>query len=169
LKDAKILILGLIGILVFVVAASGCTSSTTNETKKYDNGIISFDYPANMNVEQNSSTIPYEINIQSMPSGVSVFQSFFKETFASYFEIFKTNLANDNNKLLKVTKFSIDGNPAYNLTLKDQNGTISYTTLIKLKTSIIQVSPYKTSNGQDQKTTESYKAYDLILKTLKIK
>jgi uncharacterized protein YceK len=37
-----------LGILLIVIAISGCTSITT---KHFDNGTLSFDYPANLTVK----------------------------------------------------------------------------------------------------------------------
>ena len=63
MKEEKIVILGLIGILVLIVAASGCTSSDKYENIKnatFNDGIISFKYPETWNLSnyttKNSST-----------------------------------------------------------------------------------------------------------------
>lgn len=69
MKDGKILILGLVGILVLVVASSGCPSTTqtssnvtssTPKTFSYDT--ISFNYPSNYENAPNPKNITSEIS-----------------------------------------------------------------------------------------------------------
>lgn len=60
MKKFNIIVFGIVGILVLVVFASGCTSSdTANNTKKvaaatFDNGVISFQYPSNYTVNSSA-------------------------------------------------------------------------------------------------------------------
>lgn len=46
LKNNYILKIGIIGTLVSIILTSGCTSSSTNETKTFSDGVMSFNYPA---------------------------------------------------------------------------------------------------------------------------
>lgn len=46
LKNNNIFKIGIIETLVSIVLVSGCTSSSTNETKTFSDGDMSFDYPA---------------------------------------------------------------------------------------------------------------------------
>ncbi len=46
MKNNNILKIGLIGTIVSIVLVSGCTSSSTNETKSFSDGDMSFNYPA---------------------------------------------------------------------------------------------------------------------------
>ncbi|WP_286244138.1 hypothetical protein [Methanobacterium ferruginis] len=46
MKKCNILKIGIIGTLVSIILTSGCTSSSTNETKTFSDGDMSFDYPA---------------------------------------------------------------------------------------------------------------------------
>lgn len=41
--------MGIIGILVSVLLVSGCTNSSTNQTKTFSDGVMSFNYPAGFN------------------------------------------------------------------------------------------------------------------------
>jgi len=41
--------MGLVGIIVLIVLASGCISSSTNKTKTFSDGAMSFNYPADFN------------------------------------------------------------------------------------------------------------------------
>jgi len=54
LKNNNILKIGFMGILIFilVISASGCTSSSTNETKTFSDGAMSFNYPSFFNKTQ---------------------------------------------------------------------------------------------------------------------
>jgi hypothetical protein len=45
LKTNNILKIGIIGTLVSIILTSGCTSSSTNETKTFSDGVMSFNYP----------------------------------------------------------------------------------------------------------------------------
>jgi hypothetical protein len=51
LKNNIILKIGIIGALFSVVLVSGCTSYSTNETKTFSDGVMSFDYPGFFNTE----------------------------------------------------------------------------------------------------------------------
>ncbi|BDZ66843.1 hypothetical protein [Methanobacterium ferruginis] len=46
MKINNIMKIGIIGTLILIVLASGCTSSSTNETKTFSDGNMSFNYPA---------------------------------------------------------------------------------------------------------------------------
>ena len=46
LKKSNILKIGITGVLVSIIFTSGCTSSSTNETKTFSDGVMSFNYPA---------------------------------------------------------------------------------------------------------------------------
>ncbi|BDZ67928.1 hypothetical protein [Methanobacterium ferruginis] len=45
MKNNTILKIGIMGILVSIIPTSGCTSSSTNETKTFSDGDMSFEYP----------------------------------------------------------------------------------------------------------------------------
>jgi len=49
----EVLIIGIVGILILVVAISGCTSTSTN---KYDDKYLSFNYPSGWNVTMSNSS-----------------------------------------------------------------------------------------------------------------
>jgi len=56
MKNSSSLIFGILGILVLVVFASGCTSNSMDLSQTFSNGGISFNYPSDMN-NTNSSTV----------------------------------------------------------------------------------------------------------------
>lgn len=57
MKTNNIWKIGFIGIIILVVFASGCIGSSTNETKSFSDGVMSFNYPSYLN-----STQPHDTN-----------------------------------------------------------------------------------------------------------
>jgi PsbP-like protein len=57
LKNSSSLIFGILGILVLVVFASGCTSNSMDLSQTFSNGGISFNYPSDMNHTNSSSVV----------------------------------------------------------------------------------------------------------------
>ena len=52
MKNNNVINLGIIGILLLIVFASGCISSSTNETKTFSDGVMSFNYPGYFNSQK---------------------------------------------------------------------------------------------------------------------
>lgn len=160
MKNSTIVILLFIGLIVFI---SGCTSS--NSTQHFDNGFISFDYPADMDVKEDNSTSTHTVTIsKGMSSGASVstYKFFFDQTFDSY--------ANQDTGVQKhLTKFTIDGRAAYNITTTNEGGSESYSTIVDVGNGALIISADIESNTKNQTTTDSYKAYSTIVQTLKFK
>jgi hypothetical protein len=46
MENSKILKMGIVGTFVLIILISGCISSSTNETKTFSDGAMSFNYPA---------------------------------------------------------------------------------------------------------------------------
>lgn len=69
LKNNNVINLGIIGILLLIVFASGCISSSTNETKTFSDGVMSFNYPGYFNstetAETNSSSFQIIASLES--------------------------------------------------------------------------------------------------------
>lgn len=172
MKLREIELCGLISVLVLIIAVSGCTSGD-NSTKHYDNGNISFDYPSSMSVKQENSSRPFHLNIHNnqWSSGVQITPSnpdpnYRKITIE---EKLNASVNGSGGTSGQFTQLTIDGKPAYNITHKNQDGSTSYTTLIDLGTIILTIQPTTETSVKDQTTSDSYKAYDLIVKTIKIK
>lgn len=60
MKTNNIWKIGFLGIIILVVFASGCIGSSTNETKTFSNGVMSFNYPSYLN-----NTQPHDTNSSS--------------------------------------------------------------------------------------------------------
>jgi len=162
---------GLLFILIFIVAVSGCTS-TDNSTKHYDNGNISFDYPTSMSVKQENTSVPFHLNIHNnqWSSGVQITPSNSNPNhrMTTIGERLNASVNGSGGTTGQFTQLTIDGKLAYNITHKNQDGTTSYTTLIDLGTIFLTIQPTTETSIKDQTTSNSYKAYELIVKTMKI-
>lgn len=167
MKKYGITISGFIFILLFVVAVSGCISAD-NSTKHYDNGNISFDYPASMSVKQENSSHPFNVNINNnqWTSGVQIAPRELNSRIT--LDSILSSYVNGTNPG-QLIQFTINGKTAYNVTTKNQDGTTSYATMIDLGSSVLVVQPTTETKGAHNPTsTDSYKAYELVLRTLQI-
>jgi hypothetical protein len=164
------LILGVIGLFLIIVMASGCTSTT--DTKHFDNNMISFDYPADMTVTQQSSKDPISIiNNNYDGASVDIISLRSNETFESYLNRIHDSWIHDNSPdtYTQSEKFIIQGKTAYNITTINQDGSQAFSTYIDMGNQVLQIQPNIASGVKDQKTTVDYKVYETILNTLKFK
>ena len=54
LNKSNILKIGIVGTIILIVMVSGCTSSSSTETKTFSDGVMSFNYPADFDNETTS-------------------------------------------------------------------------------------------------------------------
>lgn len=161
----------LVLVVIFgVVIISGCIDSVSNSTKHFDNGVVAFDYPSNMVIEDHGN------------DGIFVKDG---STTEVSMLIKNYNTSNSNNTILNdnnikyldpninVTKKTISGKTEYDLISKSigKNGeTItSYSTLIDIGTGQMDISPSFESNIHDQKDTPFYKTYQIIINSFQVK
>ncbi len=57
------IVFAILFLLLLVAAVSGCTSTVSNTTKHFDNGVVAFDYPSNMEVTEQGTPSIWSINI----------------------------------------------------------------------------------------------------------
>ncbi|MBZ2166452.1 hypothetical protein [Methanobacterium spitsbergense] len=166
----KKIFLGIIGLLLVVIMVSGCTDSVSQTTKHFDNGVIAFDYPSNMVIEDHGI---YGIFVKDGSTiEVSMLIKNYNTSNSNY-----TILSDNNIKYLdpntNATKKIISGRTAYDLVSKSigKNGeTItSYSTFIDIGTGQMDISPSFESNINDQKDTSFYKTYQMIVNSFQVK
>jgi len=127
LKNNYILKIGIIGTLVSIILTSGCTSSSTNETKTFSDGVMSFNYPADFyNItysgnEIDSSTMRL-IGLLENKEGLTIYVCKNKT---------RTSLAETKEGTVSSVKNSLTGKVVYTATETNPNGVvvekISYT------------------------------------------
>lgn len=157
-------------VILGVVGISGCTDSVSNSTKHFDNGVVAFDYPSNMVIEDHGN------------NGIFVKDG---STTEVSMLINNHNTSNSNHTILSdnniqyldpnvnVTKKIISGKTGYDLISKSigKNGeTItSYSTFIDIGTGQMDISPSFESNINDQKDSEFYRTYQMIVNSFQVK
>ena len=166
----KKIFLGMIGLLLVVIMVSGCTDSVSQTTKHFDNGVIAFDYPSNMEV------VDHGINGIFVKDGsiteVSMLIKNYNTSDSNH-----TILSDNNIKYLdpntNATKKIISGRTAYDLVTKSigKNGgaITSYSTYIDIGTGQMDISPSFESNINDQKDSPFYKTYQMIINSFQVK
>jgi hypothetical protein len=166
MNKSGIIFLVILSILM-VVAVSGCTDSSTisNKTKHFDNGMFSFDYPADHELIGGNNSGSISVALFNNPGVLISSESFSPETFDVY--------VNDKAGAVSIIskKFTVDGKDAYNTSYTFPEGEPSINTYIYLGngTALIITPQYKYKvNTTDPTSTDSYKTYTMILNTLKI-
>ncbi|MGB7969324.1 MAG: hypothetical protein WCF28_07105 [Methanobacterium sp.] len=149
-----VLILG-----VIVIGISGC-ASISNSTKHFDNGVVSFDYPSNMEV------VDYGIGGISIVDGsttmVRIIITNYTASNAKYSIINDNNLKSLNQTGLKVTKETINGKTAYDCIQQSGNRT-TYYTYIDIDNGQAQIIPSQYLDNRNQKDTSFYKTYQVVV------
>lgn len=142
-----------------IVTISGCIDSVSESTKHFDNGVIAFDYPSNMEVVDHGSyfvTVYYGSN-QMLNTAES------NKTKYNNMDL----VLKQSNPNPKITKTTINGRTVYNMT--EVRGNKYYFAFIDIGTGYIQILPGFDNSVQDQKGTIYYKTYQVILNSFKIK
>ncbi|AIS33135.1 hypothetical protein BRM9_2335 [Methanobacterium formicicum] len=120
MKNNTILGIGIIGALVSVVLISGCTSYSTNETKTFSDGDMSFNYPADF------YNIPYSGNeIDSSTMGlIGMLEN--KDGFTIYVSKNKTKISPTEAKDRAVSNVesSLTGKVVSTATETNPNGVV---------------------------------------------
>ena len=83
LKNNIILTIGIIGALFSVVLVSGCTSYSTNETKTFSDGVMSFNYPADFDNATTSDMNSTKMQEVSFFKKDSLIDSLFNKQYIS--------------------------------------------------------------------------------------
>ena len=166
----KKIFLGMIGLLLVVIMVSGCTDSVSQTTKHFDNGVIAFDYPSNMVIEDHG--IDGIFVKDGSTTEISMLIKNYNTSDSNH-----TILSDNNIKYLdpntNATKKIISGRTAYDVVTKSigKNGeTItSYSTFIDIGTGQMDISPSFESNINDQKDTSFYKTYQVVVNSFHVK
>lgn len=151
----------LLGIFVIIVAVSGCTDS--NSTKQFDNGKVSFDYPADMTVKEENNSMTESILItKGTTAGVSIHTN---QLIAETFDEFVNK---DEGIKKQLTKFTLNGKNAYNITYENMDGSTTKYTRVDDGDKVYTISPYIVPANTNLEDTESYKAYQIVVNNFKI-
>jgi PBP1b-binding outer membrane lipoprotein LpoB len=179
----KKIVYGLILILaVFIIGSVAEYLSYNSATKYFDNGKISFNYPASMNVTDELLNNSKTITIYKSPNPIMIYKSpgaggttinihnygilANNKTFDDYIT---KNISSYSNQTNISNKFTIDGRSAYNITIKNRDGSIGIITSIDLgNNTVLYITTFNESNAQNQTLTDSYKAYTMIVQSIKI-
>lgn len=144
---------------VIIIGISGC-DSVSNSTKHFDNGVVAFDYPSNMAVED------YGIGGISVKDGsttmVHMAITNYTVSNAKYRIFTDKNMKSLNQTGLTVTKKTINGNTAYDFIQRSGNRT-SYYTYIDIDSGQVQIVPSQYLDDEDQRETSFYKTYQVIV------
>jgi hypothetical protein len=147
---------------VIIIGISGC-DSVSNSTKHFDNGVVAFDYPSNMAVED------YGIGGISVKDGskTMVRMSITNYTVpnAKYRIFSDNNMKTRNTTGLTVTKKTINGNTAYEFIQRSGNRT-TYYTFINIDSGQLQIFPSQYLDNEDQRETDFYKTYQVVVNSL---
>jgi hypothetical protein len=81
LKNNTILKIGIIGILIFVILASGCISSFNTGTRTFSDGVMSFNYPADFDNATTSDINSTKMQEVSFFKKDSLFGSLFNKQY----------------------------------------------------------------------------------------
>ena len=166
----KTIILILVLILV-ITGLSGCiTSSVSNTTKHFDNGVVAFDYPSNMVI------VDHGINGIFVKDGSTTEVSMLIKNYNTS-DSNHTILSDNNIKYLdpntNATKKIINGRTAYDVVTKSigKNREIitSYSTFIDIGTGQMDISPSFESNINDQTDSPFYKTYQMVINSFHVK
>jgi hypothetical protein len=170
LKDGKILILGLIGILVLVVAASGCTSQSTSN-KTYSANGVSFTYPGAWS-ELNSTDLQKSLSASTVlglvgnntnefyVAKVNVGSNQVVSSISQWASGYNSTIKSNGWTFVSGKSLTVDGVPAYQITAQT-NSSYYGTDVFFVKNSAPYLAVY-VSPSNDQQTLEN------ILNSLKI-
>lgn len=102
-------------------------------------------------------------------AGAAIISKIFFDKNETVEQYIKNTTTNNWYSNVKITKFTIDGKNAFNITFNGYENSTQYETLIDLGNNmILKISPVVHSGVKDQTQTESYKAYSYIVNTIKI-
>ena len=152
--------------LILVIAFVGIfewNSMASETTKHFDNGIVAFDYPANLNVDINNSKLwKIDVNDGWYVSCIIELRDYpYNTSNYTFDKYFKNNYY--VGEIIEANKTTISGKPAYNLTTKGPGGQIIYGTYIDTGNGIIFIGPY--DNGD----AANYNVYKTIVNSFQIK
>jgi hypothetical protein len=151
-------IIPFIVLILVVTGISGCTDSDSQTTNKhFDNGVIAFDYPSNMEVVDQGSNL-----IRVMDDS-----NYIVYTSPISYTIINRKL-NYHDPIVTITNTTINGRTAYTAIDKSENKT-HYFTLIDIGTGYIQIFPSSDPNVQDQKDSSYYKTYQMVVNSFQVK
>lgn len=157
-------------LIVAVVGISGCTNSISQTNKHFDNGIVAFDYPSNMEVVDSTTGTKLNIKINDNNQGPNRKLMVQISTIPIYVGNFETSMKNStlNPYITNLSPFTISGRNAYNMT-EDSSGTIYYNTAIDYGNAFISINPTRLASAKDQKETDYYKTYQVIVNSFQVK
>ncbi len=150
-------------LVIAIVGIFGYNSMASETTKHFDNGIVAFDYPANLNVDINNSKLwKIDVNDGWYVSCIIEFRDYHYNTSNYTFDkYFKNNYY--VGEVIEANKTTISGKPVYNLTTKGPGGQIIYGTYIDTGNGIIFIGPY------DNSDKTNYNVYKTIVNSFQIK
>lgn len=164
--NKKILVLIIVVVIITVIGVITLTSSATNH---FENNKLSFNYPISMGVKDDNSTGYEMITVSKGSSGVLLVTSNY--SYGKDFEgSVKARYAyNNTSTQANLTKFTIDGRTAYNISFKDPSGQTLNSTIVDMGNGkLLSITQIVQAGSQNQFLTESYKAYSMIVQSLGI-
>jgi hypothetical protein len=150
---------------VIIIGISGC-DSVSNSTKHFDNGVVAFDYPSNMEVKDHG--IGGISIVDGSKTMVTMSITNYTVSDAKYRIFTDKNMKTLNNTGLTVTKKTINGNTAYDFIQQSGNRT-TYYTYINIGSGQLQIFPSQYLDNEDERQTDFYKTYHVVVNSLQSK
>ena len=122
---------------VIIIGISGCIY-VSNSTKHFDNGVVAFDYPSNMVVEDSGIAGIFIKDGSTTMLHMAITN--YTASNAKYSIFTDKNMKSLNQTGLTVTKKTINGNMAYDFIQRSGNRT-SYYTYIDIDSGQVQIFP----------------------------
>ena len=123
MKEAKLLILGVLSVLMVVVAVSGCTSNTNTQT--FNGQGISFQYPSDWQQFTPNNTDASEVVHLQITEGTSILGVFVKSDDGLNLELQKEAMLmgiSRNNNVISINKINIAGGSGYRIDTSYEKG-----------------------------------------------
>lgn len=153
-------------IAVVVIGIYGFINSDFNSTKHFDNGVVAFDYPSNMEVEDHGIGGITLLDGSTTMLNMAIINNTAPE--ANYTIVNDNNLKYFNHPGLIVIKKTINGRTAYDFSQRSGDSTYYYT-FIDIGTGQIQIFPASDPQLKDQKDTRYYKTYQMVVNSFHVK
>lgn len=148
-------------VILGVTGICGCTDSG-NGSKHFDNGVVAFDYPSDMVVSDDGIGGFYVKN------GSSTIIHMLMHNYTNPNLILNDSNMKNQDPGVNITKVTINGRTAYNVTHESGNST-TYFIVIDIGTGQMEISPSTYSGVSDPKDTPAYPVYQMIVNSFQVK
>jgi len=168
MKNKIIGILGLSILIIVIISVSVWSySNSTSDLKHFDNGIVAFDYPSNMEIVDESTSTGMLLYVNYDSVTLCIIKSPYKP-FDSSNKPKTLEKSIDDVDIVNLVKTSISGKDAINVTAKFNDGTRYYFTVIDMnETNLIEISQTQFITNNPDIT--AYKTYQVVVNSFQIK